>query len=108
MLIHSAASQIFTLATNVIIILAEHDYGWDRHQWDVRPSMIQSTNLCAYAAKLTFMLGSTFCRLSLVCFYYRLVRDVSFKWFQYILHSILAFNIAIGLAFCLLSVFGCT
>jgi hypothetical protein len=96
------------LATNAITGLAVANYGWDHHEWDLNPNVIQATSICAFASKLTYILASTFCRLSLVCFYYRLVRDSSIKWFYKILHVELAINAALGVAFLLMTVFACT
>lgn len=41
----------------VVVVLADVRYGWDRHIWDLHPTMIQSANIIAFVAKLTFTLG---------------------------------------------------
>lgn len=59
----------------------------DRHLWDVAPWMYQDANIIAFVAKLNFTLASTFTRLSLICFYYRLIKDSGVKWFKWVLHA---------------------
>lgn len=98
--------QICSLASNRMILLGKS--GWDRHLWDLEPKYFQQFLICAFVAKLTLVLGSVFCRLSLICFYYRLIRDSSLKWFHNVLHASLAMNTLIGVAFVFLLVFACT
>jgi len=59
----------------VVVILANEMYGWNRHEWDMTPDMIVGANKIAFVAKLMFSLAATFTRMSLICFYYRLVKD---------------------------------
>lgn len=33
--------KIFSIGTTVLVILASQIYGWDRHVWDLRPSMME-------------------------------------------------------------------
>ena len=40
-----------------VVVLADVRYGWDRHIWDLHPNMVQSANIIAFIAKLTFTLG---------------------------------------------------
>lgn len=69
--------------------------------------MIQKASIIAFAAKLLFVGASTFTRLSLVCFYYRLVGDTGISWFTWVLHASMAFNIAIGIAFTCIGIWLC-
>ncbi|KXS99627.1 hypothetical protein AC578_9934 [Pseudocercospora eumusae] len=98
---------IFTIALNVIVVLANRKYGWNRHIWDVKPTMIQDANLAAFTAKLLFVGAATFTRISLICFYYRLVRDSGIAWFAHVLHASMAFVVGLGLAFTFVGVFLC-
>lgn len=50
-------TQIFTIAMTAVVVLADVRYGWDRHIYDLPPDLIQSTNMIAFIAKLTFTLG---------------------------------------------------
>ena len=55
---NESSCQIFTIAMTVVVVLADVKYGWDRHIWDLHPDMIQSANVIAFIAKLTFTLGA--------------------------------------------------
>ncbi|KAF7195570.1 hypothetical protein HII31_03164 [Pseudocercospora fuligena] len=79
----------FTIALNVIVILANRRFGWNRHIWDVKPTMIQNANIAAFTAKLL------------------LVRDSGIAWFAHVLHASMAFVVGLGLAFTFVGVFLC-
>lgn len=70
-------------------------------------NMLQNAAIIAFIAKLTFVLASTFTRLSLLLFYYRLIRDSGIKWFHWVLHASLAFNITVGVTFGCFAIFLC-
>ncbi|KAK3674979.1 hypothetical protein LTR78_005323 [Recurvomyces mirabilis] len=91
--------QLFAVGMTCTVMLANALYGWDRHVWDIPTSEIASANKIAFAAKLMFTLAATFTRLSLICFYYRLVKDSGMKWFKYVLHAALLWTLAVGIGF---------
>jgi hypothetical protein len=62
----------------------------------------------AMAAKELYTIATCFIRLSLILFYYRLIVDTGLKYFKWVLHWSLAFNIAILIAFTGLSIGQCT
>lgn len=70
--------------------------------------MIQSANIVAFVAKLTFTLAATFIRLSLICFYYRLMKDTGIRWFRYVLHASVLWTIAVCIAFVVLTIWLCS
>lgn len=63
--------------------------------------------MIAFVAKLMFTLASTFTRMSLIAFYYLLVRDSGLMWFKYVLHVSQALNVAVGITFIFLVIFLC-
>ena len=69
--------------------------------------MLSSTRKIAFTAKILFGPAATFMRLSLICFYYRLVRDSAITWFRTVLHISVVYTIAVGVTFVLLAVFEC-
>lgn len=79
----------------------------DRHVYDIPATDLQNANIIAFVAKELFVLAATFTRISLCCFYYRLVKDTGYVWFQNIVHAAVAFNIIIGVVFFLLGIFQC-
>lgn len=92
-------AQLFTLGMTIVVILANEAYGWNRHEWDLAPEMIVGANKIAFVAKLMFTFAATFTRTSLICFYYRLVKDSGLKWFNWVLHASLAWTIAVCILF---------
>ncbi|USW48445.1 hypothetical protein Slin15195_G017640 [Septoria linicola] len=98
---------VFTIAMNAVVILANRRYGWDRHIWDVRYTIIQSANIVAFTAKLLFVGASTFTRISLICFYYRLIKDSGITWFNNVLHASMFFIVGLGIAFTCIGIWLC-
>lgn len=98
----------FVVGTAAVVLLANQRYGWDRHIWDVPLPMIQSANIIAFIAKLTFVFASSFTRLSLIFQYYRLIRESDTLWYRWIMHFGLAFNLAILVILIFVGVFACT
>lgn len=89
------------------MILANVHYGWNRHIWDVRLDQYTNASLIAMIAKILFTLAATFTRVSLICFYFRLIRDSGHKKFILALWFSMAWQIALCITFVSLSVFIC-
>lgn len=100
-------AYIFTIGMTAVVLLANRNFGWNRHMWDVEASMIQNANIITFTAKIMFTLASSFVRLSLIFLYYRLIRDAQIRWYSWALHINLAFNLIILIIFVLLTVFTC-
>jgi len=100
-------NQLFAVGMTCTVMLANAVYGWDRHVWDIPTSEIASANKIAFVAKLMFTLAATFTRLSLICFYYRLVKDSGMRWFNYVLHTALLWTLAVGIGFVCMCVWLC-
>jgi hypothetical protein len=100
-------AYIFTIGMTAVVLLANRNYGWNRHMWDVEVGMIEHANIIAFVAKLMFTFASCFTRMSLIFLYYRLVRDTQTRWYTMTLHVSLAFNIAILISFTLIATFIC-
>ena len=80
---------------------------YSRHIWDVPITSASSSFHLAYATKLMFLLAGFFTALSLLTFYYRLVRESDIKWFRNWLHATLVFNIGGIVPFLLTQIFVC-
>lgn len=122
--------QISDVGLTAVVLLANLRYGWDRHEWDIREymsphnserviltrmvltveafHMIPHAQQVAFAAKILFSLAATFIRMSLMCFYYRLVKDSGIKWFSRVLHVSVAWNVVVCLVFVALSIWLCS
>lgn len=98
---------VFTIGMNATVMLANRRYGWDRHVWDVKPTLYQNASIVAFAAKLLYVEAATCTRMSLIFFYYRLVRDSGIAWFAWVLHASMFFVVGLGIAFTLLGIFLC-
>ncbi|KAK5704703.1 hypothetical protein LTR17_021659 [Elasticomyces elasticus] len=90
---------LWTVGMTVVVVLANESYGWNRHIWDLAPEMIVGANKIAFVAKLMFTLAATFTRLSLICFYYRLVKDSGLRRFKWVLHGSVAWTVAVCITF---------
>ena len=51
------------------------------------------------AAKVVFTAAATFTRLSLHCFYYRLVADTGKTWFKWLIHLNVVYTLGILVSF---------
>lgn len=100
-------AYIFTCGLCAVVIMANRDFGWDRHIWDVPMEMAQGASILAFCAKLTFVFASSFTRLSLIFLYYRLIKESTTKWYRWSIHLGLAYNLATTLVLIFLGIFGC-
>lgn len=92
-------AYIFTMATDILVIVANQDYYWDRHIWDIPPDNSAGNLKVALAATLLFTCAASATRISLACFYYRLVREVKRPVFRWALHITLAYCVAVWITF---------
>ncbi|KAI5270514.1 hypothetical protein E4T47_06114 [Aureobasidium subglaciale] len=100
--------QLLALALGIVVILANVRYQWDRHLWDVEFTMFQDASIVALLTKVFFTLAGSFARASLICFYFRLIKDTGYSLFKYILWAAFVYNLAIGIAFLILAIFLCS
>ncbi|KAF2738484.1 hypothetical protein EJ04DRAFT_549959 [Polyplosphaeria fusca] len=98
---------ITTVGLTVTVLLANVSYGWNRHVYDIPFNKIEPTLKIAMAAKLLFTVASTFTRLSLLFFYYRLITDAGKDFFKWVLHASVTFVALIGIGFFFLGIFLC-
>lgn len=68
----------------------------------------QNAGIVAYCAKLLFVQAATFTRISLILFYYRLVRDSGIQWFTYVLHGSMFFVVGLGISFTCVGIWLCS
>lgn len=61
----------------------------------------------AFVAKLLFTIAATFTRLSLISFYFRLVKDSGYNRFRMVLWAGMFWQIAVCITFTLLIIFLC-
>ncbi|TKX25240.1 hypothetical protein C1H76_2473 [Elsinoe australis] len=97
----------FALALGLNSIVANQFFGWDRHIWDLPFSMYANSLITAMVGKILFTLAATFTRISLILFFYRLVKDAHLRWYRWLLHASIIWTVAVGITFIFLSVFIC-
>ncbi|KAK5148889.1 hypothetical protein LTR04_000378 [Oleoguttula sp. CCFEE 6159] len=68
---------LMTIGMTAVVLLANTRYGWNRHVWDIPLDLFTNSGIIAFVAKIAFTLAATFTRISLLCFYYRLIKDGS-------------------------------
>lgn len=79
--------------------MANKRYGWDRHLYDIPFNQLEPTLKIAMAAKVVFTGAATFTRLSLHCFYYRLVSNTGKTWFKWLIHANVIYTMGILFSF---------
>lgn len=105
------------------IIIANNEYGLDRHVWDVPlgnitrelleiqgvivPNNVSGLLKFGYAARISLQLAGNFTRMSLVCFYFRLVEGGHHRRFILILRAALALLVVYCVVFFFPAVFAC-
>jgi len=104
---HLIPNQICTLALSIANIIANANYGYSRHVWDIPPAWYPGAIACAFIIKLSFILAATFTRISVLCFYSRLVVNSDIRWFRHALIASHVFVAALGIAFFLPMIFAC-
>lgn len=100
-------AYLFTIGMTAAVLLANRRYGWDRHTWDVRIDVIQNAQIIAFVTKQMFVAASSFTRLSLIMLYYRLVRETTTRWYRWLVHFGLVFNVLLFLVLIFMGVFTC-
>ncbi|KAF2856944.1 hypothetical protein T440DRAFT_494693 [Plenodomus tracheiphilus IPT5] len=98
---------LFTIGLTTVVLLANRNYGWDRHVYDIPLKKLVPTSKIAMSAKVVFTAAATFTRLSLHCFYYRLVADSGKIWFKWLIHANVVYTIGIFISFTFIAVFLC-
>ncbi|KAH7126850.1 hypothetical protein B0J11DRAFT_287720 [Dendryphion nanum] len=99
---------VFTLGLTAAVLLANRNFGWDRHIYDIPLTQIEPTLKIGMAAKVLFVAAASFTRLSLLSLYYRLVYNARIRGYIWAIHANTAFTVAIFIAFVFLAVFLCT
>jgi len=102
-----ALSYIFAVGLTTVVILANEKYGWDRHIYDIPASKFTSTLKLAMSATVLFTCAASFTRISLFCFYYRLVADSGTRWFKWLVHVNVAYTVSTFFAINYVLIFTC-
>ncbi|KAF2431007.1 hypothetical protein EJ08DRAFT_588269 [Tothia fuscella] len=94
-------------AVTACVFLGYHEFGWDRHIYDIPYDKIQATGQTYYAVKLLWPVASCSVRLSIACLYYRLLKHCELDKFRWILHLNTGFIVAVLFVQMFTSAFAC-
>jgi len=108
LLSHAYCLKFFTIGLTAVVLLANQDYGWDRHVYDIPFNKFAPTLQVAMVAKVVFTAAATFTRLSLLFFYYRLVHESTKSRFRWAVHFNVALSVAIFITFIFVAIFLCS
>ncbi|KAF2664434.1 hypothetical protein BT63DRAFT_89533 [Microthyrium microscopicum] len=75
-------SLVLFVGLSVVINVAVLKYGWDRHVWDIRPDRLTDSAKLIFVTRILYPAALCSMQLSLLWFYFRLVRDVHYKVFR--------------------------
>ncbi|KAF2833002.1 hypothetical protein CC86DRAFT_278667 [Ophiobolus disseminans] len=70
-------AMVFSIGTTVLVILASQLYGWDRHVWDLRASMMEQGRQASMAGQTLFVLASSTVKISILVSYFRIAPEKS-------------------------------
>ncbi|KZM19709.1 uncharacterized protein EKO05_0004087 [Ascochyta rabiei] len=98
---------VFAIGLTAVVLLANQRYGWDRHIYDIPLNQLMPTLKIGMAAKVVFTAAATFTRLSLHCFYYRLVANTGTTWFKWLIHFNVAYTLGILVSYTFIAIFLC-
>jgi hypothetical protein len=99
--------QLCAIGLTTAVLLGNIRYGWDRHIWDMPLDLVTSALKMAFVSKILFSLAATFTRLSLLCFYSRLVVNSGIRWFNTVIVVSHGFVVMVGVVFVGLTVWQC-
>lgn len=101
-------AYVFSIGMAAVVLLAFQNYGWNKHVWDVSPTLVQPAQIVAFCAKMMFVFASGFTRLSLMALYYRLVKESTIWWYKWLMHFGTFINVSIFITLVFTGIFQCT
>lgn len=102
-----SVGYLCAVGLTTVVILATTHYGWDRHVYDIRVDQYPGTMKLAMSSTVLFTAAASFTRLSLFCFYYRLVADSGSHWFKWVIHVNVAYTVCTFFATNYVAIFTC-
>lgn len=87
------------IASVVLVILVNGRYGFNRHVWDVPPADLSQGLLVALPASITLSATLGFIRLSLCCFYRRLLAPTGWEFYRRVISVVIVFVVLLQCSF---------
>ncbi|KAK7531182.1 hypothetical protein IWX46DRAFT_371515 [Phyllosticta citricarpa] len=99
---------IFTSGLAISVMLGSRLYGFDRHIWDLTPTLGVQSREITMAIEATYIIATGITKISILCFYRRIASGTVANWFLYTTWTSIAFVIAYMIAFLGTLFFGCS
>lgn len=99
--------QLVAIAFGALVNISMDDFGWGEHIWSIPEKSLSRTYRMYIIAKILFILASTFIRMSLLFFYFSLVRDLGSRPLRRTILGCVIVNALLGLICSLLAIFQC-
>lgn len=100
-------SLVPTFALTCVVLVADNNFSWNRHSWDLHSSKGPPGYKLCLAAQILFFWAATLNKMSLLAFYKRLTGPVTSLWYRWCIVLGLAFHKAMLLAYFIVAVSGC-
>lgn len=89
------------------VLLGTTRFYWHVHIWDIPFSQISPSIKVLFTAKITFAFGVCTTRMSLICFYYRLLDRAEIKHYRWVLHITMSFVVLVLFLYVSIAIFTC-
>lgn len=100
-------SLIPTFALTVVVLVADNNFGWNRHSWDLHAERGPPGYKLCITAQILFFWAATLNKISLLCFYRRLTGPCTPRWYKSCIVGGTIFQIAMVMAYFLAAVLAC-
>ena len=99
--------QVPTFALTCVVLVADNNFGWDRHSWDLHAENGPAGYKLCITAQVLFFWAATLNKISLLCFYQRLAGPCTPRWYSWSINGGIVFQILMVLAYFLALLLGC-
>ncbi len=100
-------SLIPTFALTVVVLVADNNFGWNRHSWDLHAERGPPGYKLCITAQILFFWAATLNKISLLAFYKRLTGPVTPLWYNLCIVGGVIFQVAMVLAYFLVALLAC-
>lgn len=100
-------SLIPTFALTVVVLVADNNFGWNRHSWDLHAERGPPGYKLCITAQILFFWAATLNKISLLAFYKRITGPVTPLWYNTCIVGGVIFHVAMVLAYSLVAVMAC-
>ena len=100
-------SLIPTFALTVVVLVADNNFGWNRHSWDLHAENGPPGYKLCITAQILFFWAATLNKISLLCFYKRLTGPCTPHWYKLCIYGGIIFQLAMVVAYFLAAVLAC-